>query len=324
MDIQRLPKVELHCHLDGVISPAMARQIRQQDPNFPLDPALLQQAYPVDTYEQFVAWWQYIEPIAQNLAHLYPILAAYVAQLKQQNVVYAEIMIAGGNLPNDIGAAVEAMRAFRAWANSLEQGQIQIEFLMAFSRAKAVAYIETLVPRFLALHQAGLIVGVVLAGPEAGHPVKPLQTVFRQFHEAGLKIEIHAGEWVGPESVWDALEHGFPDRIGHGVTLFQDRALQDRVQTENIHLEMCPTSNVKTGSVRRLADHPIGLARDQGLNFSINTDDPGPFETSMLLEYQQLVDTFDFQPDDFATVFANSLAARFAGRPLTAGTAHFC
>src|SRR4051812_26707998 len=99
-----------------------------------------------------------------------------------------------------------------------------------------------LADRILMLHQAGLIVGVVLAGPERGHPVKPFQKLFARFREAGLGIENHAGEWCGPESVWDALEHGFPNRIGHGVSLFDDAALVRRFQEEQIHVEMCPTS----------------------------------------------------------------------------------
>ena len=69
----------------------------------------------------------------------------------------------------------------------------------------------------LKLYEAGHLAGVVMAGPEPRYPVKPLHKFFASWHEAGLGIEIHAGEWCGPESVWDALEYGFPDRIGHGV-----------------------------------------------------------------------------------------------------------
>ena len=136
-------------------------------------------------------------------------------------------------------------------------------------------------------------------------------TTSARLREAGLGIEIHAGEWCGPESVWDALKHGRPDRIGHGVSLFQDAKLLDLVQERNIHIEMCPTSNLKTGSISRIEEHPIGRARELGLNFSINTDDPGPFECSMLSEYELLADVFGFDEGDFQSVYANSLQARF-------------
>ena len=160
-------------------------------------------------------------------------------------------------------------------------------------------------------HEAGLIVGVALAGPERGYPVKPFHSTFARFHRAGLRIEIHAGEWCGPESVWDALEHGYPDRIGHGVSIFQDPRLLDVIQERNIHLEMCPTSNLVTGSVACIAEHPIGRARDLGLGFSINTDDPGPFGCSMESEYALLSEEFGFTDGDFDRVYRNALEARF-------------
>jgi adenosine deaminase len=165
--------------------------------------------------------------------------------------------------------------------------------------------------KILALYEAGLIVGFALAGPERGNPVKPFSKALACFREAGLGIEIHAGEWCGPESVWDALEYGHPDRIGHGVSLFQEARLLEFVQEHNIHIEMCPTSNLKTGSISRIEDHPVGQAKALGLNFSINTDDPGPFECSMESEYELLANVFGFEERDFQRIYVNSLAARF-------------
>jgi len=165
--------------------------------------------------------------------------------------------------------------------------------------------------RMIALYEAGLIVGVALAGPEQGNPVKPFHNTFARLHEAGLGIEIHAGEWCGPESVWDALEFGYPNRIGHGVSLFQDPWLVDKVRERQIHIEMCPTSNVKTGSVARIKEHPIGQAKALGLSFSVNTDDPGVFESSLESEYELLASVFGFDGGDFERLYANTLGARF-------------
>jgi adenosine deaminase len=124
-------------------------------------------------------------------------------------------------------------------------------------------------------------------------------------------IEIHAGEWCGPESVRDALENGFPHRLGHAVSLFDDPRLPDLAGERGIHLELCPTSNVKTGSIARIEDHPVRRALDLGLSFSINTDDPGAFECSVASEYELVSRVFGFTDDDFRRVFDNSLAARF-------------
>jgi len=305
------PKVELHCHLEGILDRAMLADIRKENPAFPVDPAAFEQAYPVVDFESFLNWWKFIQP-AWALTSFYPVLGRYIARLKAQGVRYAEIMIAASLFPGDAAAAVDVMAALREWVNRLEDSLIQVEFLATLGRGHSPEALAELAERALVLHKAGLIVGVALAGaPEKDCPVKPFQRTFDRLHAAGLSIEIHAGEWCGTESVRDALEYGHPDRIGHGVSLFQDACLVELFKARQIHIEMCPTSNVKTGSVSRIQEHPVRLARDFGLSFSINTDDPGPFECSLESEYALLEDTFGFDEGDFQKIYANSLAARF-------------
>ncbi len=316
MDLQALPKAELHCHLDGVLSPAMARAIRRGDPAYPIAPEDFAPYYPIKDIESFFHWWRALDPINGQLAFFYPILAQHIAALKAQNVRYAEMMIASSLAPRDIAAAVDAFISLRAWTDQCAAGDSDVAFLIAFGRNKTPEAAAEVAERVIALHEAGLIVGVALAGPEAGNPVKPFEKTFARYHETGLGIEIHAGEWCGPESVWDALKHGYPNRIGHGVSLFLDPALVELFQERQIHIEMCPTSNVKTGSVARIEAHPIRQARDLGLNFSINTDDPGPFLNSLTSEYQLLTDTFGFDEADFQRIYANTLSARFSTRAI--------
>jgi adenosine deaminase len=309
--LQALPKAELHCHLDGILDRAMLRDIRAGDPAFPIDPAEFERAYPVEGYDRFWKWWQFTGPLDGQLnAHL-PILVHHVQRLKVYNVRYAEIMIASGELPRDAAMAIDAVRALRREIDRQEAGIIQIEFLVATGRNKPPERMAALEDLFLALHRAGLIVGIAIAGPEAGNPVRPFSNSLARFHEAGLGIEIHAGEWCGPESVWDALEYGFPDRIGHGVSVFQDERLIEAILERDVHLEMCPTSNLKTGSVEAIQAHPIRRARDLGLNFGVNTDDPGPFENNMLSEYRLLSQHCGFQAQDFEAMFHNAIRSRF-------------
>ena len=312
--IKDLPKIELHCHLDGILSPSMAADIRREIPDFPIRPEDLERAYPVHDYQSFVEWWASIDPIEGQIGHFYPILARYIEQLRAQRVLYSEVMIAQGELPSTIAGAVEALQALRAWTSRQQRGDMQVEFVIAFNRRRPVEQAQPIADRILALYREGLIVGVALAGPEAGYPVKPFHPIFARFHEAGLGIEIHAGEWCGPESVWDALAYGYPDRIGHGVSLFQDERLIDVVRERQIHIEFCPTSNLKTGSVRQLDEHPVRRAQELGLSLSINTDDPGPFECSVESEYELLSRAFGFDEGDFQRIFANAWQARFQPR----------
>ncbi len=322
MNLKTLPKVELHCHLDGILSPSMARDIRAEDPTFPIDPDALQHAYPITDRANFFNWWTFTRAIDGELPYFHPILRHYVERLKAQHVVYAEIMIGSGELPVDTTEAIEKIMALREAAgltNSAHDtpNEIHVEFLVAVGRNKPPEVIAERAQRILHLYEAGVIVGIALAGLEPGYPIKPFTKTMAKLHEAGLGIEIHAGEWGGPASVWDALRYGYPDRIGHGVSLFEDPKLIELFQTRQIHIEMCPTSNVKTGSVSHIEDHPIKRARDLGLNFSINTDDPGIFMCSMETEYALLTNVFEFDERDFQAIYKNALAARFQSKKNT-------
>jgi adenosine deaminase len=133
---------------------------------------------------------------------------------------------------------------------------------------------------------------------------------------AGLGIEIHAGEQAGPESVWDALEHGRPDRLGHGVRAFEDARLVERLCQRGVHLEFCLTSNLCLGVVSALQEHPLGRARALGMSFSISTDDPGPFGCSMESEMKLANETFALAGEDRAQIRKNAWRARF-GRAAT-------
>jgi adenosine deaminase len=310
-----LPKVELHCHLDGLVDPAMLRDLRRRGQPLAVAPEALEAAYPVRDLASFVRWGHIAEPLEGDLEAFKPILALHLERLTAQHVVYTEVMIAPSEIPRDPGEAVDKVRALRAWTANQARGAIQVEFLACCNRKRDAEAVADLGRRILRLYDEGLVVGVALAGPEAGHPVKPFARTFAAFHEAGLGIEIHAGEWCGPESVWDALHYGYPNRIGHGVSAFQDPRLIETIRGRGIHVEMCPTSNVSTGSVASIDAHPIARARALGLSIGVNTDDPGAFACSMTGEYAVLADVFSFGADDFAYLYTSALAARFGKAP---------
>jgi len=312
MSHQHIPKVELHCHLDGIVDPSILRAMQRDGLEPAISPETLEGLYPIEDFGSFVRWGSVVdEALEGDMDAFRPILATHLERLKSQNVVYSEIMLPSSELPRDRSELLYRVRAFRNWVRTIEDGQVQVEFLVGILRSRTPEFVEELAEMILLLYQAGLIVGVALAGPEQGNPVEPFQRTFHRFHEAGLGIEIHAGEWCGPESVWDALEHGFPDRIGHGVAVFADPRLLRHVQEERVHLEMCPTSNVRTGSVRRIEEHPVWLAKEMGLSFSINTDDPGAFECSMESEFQLVSDLFGFRHEHFEKIKRDALEARF-------------
>lgn len=310
MRFRHIPKVELHCHVDGIVDPAMLREIEGRGISLPVTAQALQAAYPVRNFDEFINWFRVADPIEGDPEHFKPVLAAHVERLIAQNVTYTEIMLGTSELPRDDGKLIEEFGKFREYVTGLEGGKIQVEFLVAVARNRPPEALEKLADRVIRLRAANLVFGIALAGwPEV--PIKPLSKTLARLHEAGVGIEIHAGEWAGPESVWDALENGFPNRIGHGVAIFQDPRLVERFQRDRLHIEMCPTSNVKTRSVDPLEAHPVRRARELGLSFSVSTDDPGPFECSLESEYELLAGQFGFQEHDFEVMTENALNARF-------------
>ncbi len=313
VDLRGIPKVELHCHLDGIVDPAMLHDLRARGVTLAISAEVLKHAYPVKDVESFWRWLQVQAGLVGSIDAYRPILAVHVERLRAQNVVYAEIMIGSSEILRcERPAMFDRFRGFRDYADSLERGDVQVEFVAGWNRRRRPdGEVDEIAQRILMLHGAGLIAGTFLAGPEEGNPVERYADTFARFRDAGLPVEIHAGEWCGPESVWDALEYGRPQRIGHGVAIFDDPRLLDHVRTERIHIEMCPTSNVRTAAVRRIEDHPIGRAHAMRLAFGINSDDPGAFECTLTDELKVVARTFGFTAADLHRMAQDSLAARF-------------
>jgi adenosine deaminase len=239
-----------------------------------------------------------------------PILEIHIENLIRQRVVYAEIMVSRFLLlPGGEEEMLARFGALRAAADRACAGKIEVRFLAAMGRG-SMERAERQAERIVQLARSGLIVGVAIAGDENACTIRSLAPLIDRFRAAGLRIEIHAGEMAGPESVWDALEHGRPDRLGHGTRAFEDERLIDRIRELGVHLELCPTSNVCLQVVPSLAHHPIKRARDLGLSFSVNTDDPGPFGCTLTSELQQL-EGFGFGQADFERIRDAAWAARF-------------
>lgn len=314
--VASVPKAELHCHMDGVVDPAILLALGARGEVLPLQTARLEAVYPVDTFERFIAYFEAGQPLAGRLDLYRGIVEIQLARLRAQRTVYVELMVASGELSLDPEAAVDALAAFREWLETAcapAEGRERIEFelLIAFNRKRPPEHAARVATRNLRLWDAGLIGGIALAGPETGAPVAPLAAVFDRYHEAGVGIEIHAAEWCGSESAWDALQHGHPRRLGHATHVFDDPKLVDEIRTRGIHLEMCPTSNVCTGSIARLEDHPLRHAIDLGLSVSLSTDDPGAFRNSLAGEYAIAASVFGFSAAELARLTENALAARF-------------
>jgi adenosine deaminase len=309
-------KAELHCHIDGLVDPAMLDELSADGHDFGLTAEALRQRYPFNAETWGRDYFDFLAPYLRPRAERYGlVLERHIRRLKQQRVIYAEIFVSGllAEYGDDLGALVALFRDLKRRATLAAAPELQLELVVCIGRGPPHKLARQL-PRIIALHDAGLVCGVALAGAETEFPVRPLTSSFAALRERGMGIEIHAGEFAGAESVRDAIEFGFPDRLGHGIAIFADSALIDIIGERGLHLELCPTSNLRLGVVRGIAEHPIGRARSLGLSFSINTDDPGAFACSMNSEFALVRDAFGFDDQTFAAILAATRAAAFAGR----------
>jgi adenosine deaminase len=288
------------------------RRLTQQGEDLPVTVEQLERVVPVTAFEE---WSRDYAPLfaacTQSRQQMMKIMAAHAESLAGQRVQYAELMVSGLLFPE--GGETEMVGLFeqlRAAASAGGRNQCEVALLVAIGRGP-LQRAERQVERILTLARRRLIVGVAIAGDERACTIESLSTLIARLRDAGLGIEIHAGEFSGPESVWDALQHGKPDRIGHGVHAFEDDRLLDEIRTRDVHLEFCPTSNLCLGAVPDIQSHPIVRARDLGLSYSVNTDDPGPFACTINSEFALLERELGFTHADFEQIFANAWRSRF-------------
>ena len=279
-----------------------------------LAPEALEAVCPAKSWDDWLSGYGRITAGKLDARATIATVGKHVERLVRQDVIYAELFVSGYlMLGRPVGEAIAFYEKLRDGVDAAAAGRIQIELLACFGR-KGRPAAEAQFARAIELHRRGLICGLSYAGDYAGCTVASVADLFAAAHATGMGIEIHAGETRGPECVWDALEHGRPHRIGHGLAVFRDERLVERVLRDGIHLEFCPTSNLILTDVGAIERHPIVRARELGVSFGVSTDDPAPFGCSMESEYALLETRLGFGEGDFARMLGDARAASFAGR----------
>jgi len=153
------------------------------------------------------------------------------------------------------------------------------------------------------------VVALGLGGPEVGHPPEKFTAAFQRAQDAGLPAVPHAGETVGPESIWGAIRALNAVRIGHGVRCLEDSALVDYLRERQMPLEVSPTSNICLKVASDMAGHPFARLRDAGLYLTVNSDDPAMFNTTLTDEYLALTSTFGYGIPEIKELVLNGVRA---------------
>jgi adenosine deaminase len=320
--LERLPKAELHVHLDGSLRPGTVWELAQeQDVELPADSEegigrWFRQELPERDLVGYLARFDVTTAVMQTPEALERIAFELLEDAAAENVWYMEVRYAPilstkrGLSPRQVVDAVH---------RGLARGQREHPRTQAYQIICGLRHFE---PE-RALRMAALAVeykgrGVLafdLAGAEVDNPAKRFREAFYLVLNANLNVTVHAGEAYGPESIHQALHWAGAHRIGHGVRLREDDDLVEYVRDHRIPLEMCPTSNVQTGAVDSIEEHPIREYFDRGVRVTVNTDNRLMSDTTMTQELTLLVEHLGFDLEEIKKLLLNGFKSAFLRYP---------
>jgi adenosine deaminase len=311
--IRRMPKVELHLHLEGSITPRTVLELAQKNQiEIPAnDLAGVERLFHYRDFGEFLTVFMALARAIVSRDDFARIAYELGLSLATQNVRYAEVMFSpmqhllrGIPLSDVVGGMADGFA--RAEAESGIMLRTVFDYGRQYGPALAWYVLE------VARESVGKgVVGFSIGGNEIGHPPQPFAEIYSAARSMGLGVMAHAGEVVGAESVWGAVDALGCTRIGHGIRSVDDPALIAHLIAQGVTLDVCPTSNVLTGAVPSWQAHPMRSLYDAGVALTLNTDDPTFFDTTVIDEYCRAADAFAFNADDLVRLVRNAVDAAF-------------
>lgn len=304
---QRMPKAELHLHIEGSLEPEMAFCLARRNGvrlNYP-NVNSLRAAYAFNNLQEFLDIYYTGMSVLLREEDFYDLTWAYLARMHRDNVVHVEMFFdAQAHLERGIPLDVQISGIRRALQNGKEQLGISSKLILSFLRHLSEEHaFDTLK---LAQPFLDLLDGFGLDSSEIGHPPEKFARVFARCRELGFKITAHAGEEGPPDYVYQALDLLHVDRIDHGNHSLEDAALVQRLADEGKTLTVCPLSNLKLCVVKDLDQHPILTMLKRGLKVTVNSDDPAYFGGYVNDNYRALIEHLPVTREDLYQLARNS------------------
>ncbi|MFN2284741.1 MAG: adenosine deaminase [Anaerolineae bacterium] len=305
---ERVPKAELHLHLEGAIPyPALWDLVQKYGgaPDLP-DLEALKQKFVFRDFPHFIEMWIWKNQFLREYEDFTFIAEAVARDLARQNIRYVEAFYSPADFARH-GLGVQPLTtAIRAGLARVPE--IEVALITDFVRDLGPETATRTLAQVSEVRDQGVI-GVGIGGSEQLYPPEPFADVYAQARALGFHTTAHAGEAAGAESIWGALHALHAERIGHGTRAEEDPALLDYLAAHAIPLEMCPLSNVRTGVVQSLREHPVRRYFERGILVTINTDDPRMFGNTLAEEFTLLEQQLGFSRDDIRTLILNGIRA---------------
>ncbi|PWU08840.1 MAG: adenosine deaminase [Terriglobia bacterium] len=298
---QRLPKAELHLHLEGSVEPETLHEL---DPSTPVEDFRAIYSYP--DFDAFLKAFGAVGKCLRTPVDYALITRRLLERLAAQNVRYAEITLSAGVVlwkEQEFAPIFDAVHD-AACGSSVEVRWI-VDAVRQFGVEQAMRVAE------LAAERVGRgVVAFGIGGSEERGPAEWFTEVFAFARRSGLRLTAHAGESMGPASIWAALRLG-AERIGHGISAIDDPELIRHLRDHQIPLEVCITSNLVTGVVKSLHEHPIRRLYDAGVPIVLNSDDPAMFGCTLTGEYRLAARAFGFSETELCGIAENAFRYAF-------------
>ncbi len=322
--LRSLPKTELHVHLEGTVTPETLVELSRRHDDQGMT---LEEARSLYHYTDFTGFLLAFKAVSERLRSPedYELITYRMLQrLAAQGVVHAEAYVSVGVVyywrriefePLFFGMEAARVRAEQEFGITLYWIFDAVRHFGPEEAARVFRKAAELRPGWPS------IVGIGIGGDERRTGAEPFRELYQEAKDAGLRLTAHAGETMGPESIWAALNIG-AERIGHALSAQLDPDLMEVLAERQVPLEICVTSNLRTGCCPTLEEHPVRRYFDAGLMVTLNSDDPAMFESDLQDEYRLAHDAFGFTPEHLRELAANSVEASFLPAPRKVSLLH--